>query len=156
MRRNHRWIDYEIYLREHPEASASEVAKVMNVSQSAVFLICRNHGYKFRKSRFRKILGVNRDELTEYAKAHTRYEIAEHFNLNPKALSCALNIHNIEFIKTRTKNPSAKRSFTARRRTGEVHDMIRTLAKTYNYASIARVFGYTRERVRQICLLEEV
>ena len=35
--------------------------------------------------------------------------------------------------------------------TGEAHDMIRYLSKTFTMASIARVFGYSAERIRQIC-----
>lgn len=36
------------------------------------------------------------------------------------------------------------------KRTGEAQDMILTLCDTYSFAAIGRVFGYSRERVRQI------
>lgn len=36
------------------------------------------------------------------------------------------------------------------KRTGEAMDMIKTLLDFYTDASIARVFGYSRERIRQI------
>ena len=31
------------------------------------------------------------------------------------------------------------------------HDMIKYLSKSFTKASIARVFGYSAERIRQIC-----
>ena len=34
--------------------------------------------------------------------------------------------------------------------TGEAQDMIKTLCATYTDASIARVFGYSKERIRQL------
>ena len=38
---------------------------------------------------------------------------------------------------------------------GEAHDIIKYLSKSFTKASIARVFGYSAERIRQICVDNE-
>lgn len=55
-----------------------------------------------------------------------------------------------DFIVTHARK-EAKLSTHSCKRTGEAQDMIRHLAKTFTMTSIARVFGYTRENIRQIC-----
>lgn len=57
--------------------------------------------------------------------------------------------HGIKFY--RNKGRISKGNTSSCKRTGEAHEMIRELSKTFTMASIARVFGYSKERVRQIC-----
>ena len=53
-------------------------------------------------------------------------------------------------IPCKRHRSEVKLSVRSCRRTGEAHDMIKYLSKSFTKASIARVFGYSAERIRQI------
>ena len=55
----------------------------------------------------------------------------------------------------RHKSEAVKLTAHSCKRTGEAHDMIKYLSKSFTMASIARVFGYSKERIRQICVESE-
>lgn len=89
------------------------------------------------------------DEILEYAKTHTCAEISNKFDIPCSNLRYVFRNHGIKFYKNKGK--VAKGKGHSCKRTGEAHEMIRELSKTFTMASIARVFGYSKERVRQIC-----
>ena len=100
-----------------------------------------------------------------YIVTHTRKEIMQKFNVNyncvnyfcvknglkPIADWLSMKIRDMNLPCKRHNCKEAKLSTHSCKRTGEAQDMIRHLAKTFTMASIARVFGYTRENIRQIC-----
>lgn len=89
------------------------------------------------------------DEMKEFLKEHTITETASKFQVGYNWL--AMQIRNMSLPHKRHNEKEHKLSAHSCKRTGEAHDMIRHLSKTFTYASIARVFGYSKERIRQIC-----
>ena len=57
---------------------------------------------------------------------------------------------NIDFLLNKDLTESTTRELTGVEN-DNILDMIRYLSKAFTMASIARVFGYTRENIRQIC-----
>ena len=85
----------------------------------------------------------------DFIVSHTRKEIMQKFNVNYNWLYIKIRDMSLPYKRHNCKE--AKLSTHSCKRTGEAQDMIRHLAKTFTMASIARVFGYTRENIRQIC-----
>ncbi len=88
------------------------------------------------------------DEFIEYAKTHTISQTCKAFHLCYYTVQTICKTHNIEPVKNRIKMQYEHKG--SLRRTGEAMDMIKTLIPTFTDASIARVFGYSKERIRQI------
>ena len=63
---------------------------------------------------------------------------------------CAEKVREMN-IPCKRHRSEVKLSVHSCRRTREAHDMIKYLSKSFTKASIARVFGYSAERIRQIC-----
>lgn len=93
---------------------------------------------------------ISESTWKEYSKDHVIMECMEHFDikrdevyrLESKYKTYALR-HNKRSSEEVVKNKI--------KRTGEMQDMIRYLSNNFTYSAISRVFGYTKERVRQIC-----
>lgn len=60
-------------------------------------------------------------------------------------------IFNFKCLRHLAKTVPQSITKQACKRTGEAHDMIRTLGQYYTFAAIARVFGYSKENIRLIC-----
>ena len=89
------------------------------------------------------------DEMKDFLKEHTVKETAFRFHVGYDWLSMKIRDMNLPCKRHNCKE--AKLSTHSCKRTGEAQDMIRYLSKAFTMASIARVFGYTRENIRQIC-----
>ena len=107
-----------------------------------------------KKESYRREL-VTEDFIT-FAKDHTISEIGKQFNLKYWMVRQLVTIYKIPYKKITVKclgyldkENNVKHSC---KRTGEAQEMIKVLNKTFTQAAIARVFGYSRERIRQICL----
>lgn len=94
------------------------------------------------------------DEIKDFLKEHTIAETASKFHVTYVWL--ASKVRDMDLPHKRNRAKEVKLSTHSCKRTGEAHDMIRYLSKTFTFASIARVFGYTIERIRQICEDSEV
>ena len=94
------------------------------------------------------------DEMKDFLKEHTVKETAFRFHVGYDWLSMKIRDMGLPYKRHNCKE--AKLSTHSCKRTGEAQDMIRYLSKTFTMASIARVFGYTRESIRQICAEEEI
>jgi hypothetical protein len=89
------------------------------------------------------------DEMKDFLKEHTVKETAYKFHVGYNWLSIKVREMNIPCKWHNCKE--VKLSTHSCKHTGEAQDMIRYLSKAFTMASIARVFGYTRENIRQIC-----
>ena len=123
-----------------------EIMQKFNVNYSCVNYFCIKNelkpiaeGGKYRVT----------DEMKDFLKEHTVKETAARFHVGCDWLYMKIRDMNLPYKRHNCKE--AKLSAHSCKRTGEAQDMIRHLAKTFTMASIARVFGYTRESIRQIC-----
>ena len=89
------------------------------------------------------------DEMKDFLKEHTVAETAYKFHVGCSWLY--MKIRDMDLPYQRHNCKEAKLSAHSCKRTGEAQNMIRYLSKAFTMASIARVFGYTRESIRQIC-----
>lgn len=96
-------------------------------------------------------LRVQKDEFCDYAKNHLRTELCKHFGICYRTARHYEKLYNVECLK-REARVISKPDVVVKKRTGLAHDMIVSLATEYSYASIARVFGYSTERIRQIVM----
>ena len=122
-----------------------EITQKFNVNYNCVSYFCRKNGLKPLADRCRYFVT---DEMKNYLKEHTIIDTAYKFHVGYNWLSIKVREMNIPCKRHRSE---VKLSVHSCKRTGEAHDMIRFLSKTFTMASIARVFGYTRENIRQIC-----
>jgi len=90
------------------------------------------------------------DEMKAFLKDHTMKETASKFGVSYCWLAMQIRDHDLPHAR-HLASPE-KLSTHSCKRTGEAHEMIRVLSETFTYAAIARVFGYSKERVRQICM----
>jgi transposase len=125
-----------------------EIIRKFGVDYNHVNNYCIRNNLKPLRER-RQIDIILSDEILEYAKTHTCSEISSKFDIPYNNLRYVFLKHGIKFY--RNKGRISKGNNSTCKRTGEAHEMIRELSKTFTMASIARVFGYSKERVRQIC-----
>ena len=123
-----------------------EIMQKFNVNYNYVNNFCHRNGLKPIAERGKYHVT---DEMKDFLKEHTIKETALRFHVSYNWLYIKIREMNLPYQRHNGKE--AKLSAHSCKRTGEAQDMIRYLAKAFTMASIARVFGYTRERVRQIC-----
>ncbi len=136
-------IGQEEYIRSH---TRREIMEHFNLSYSDVNNYCvRNNVYPIpERKRFELT-----EEICNYLQEHTLMDTANKFRVSYQTLAYYVRNDNINHAhKTAKEKPLSTHSC---KRTGEAHEMIYELSKTFSYAAIARVFGYTKERIRQIC-----
>ena len=117
-----------------------------NVNYNCVNYFCVKNGLKPIAERGRYFVT---DEMKNYLKEHTIKDTAYKFHVGYNWLSIKVREMNIPCKRHNCKE--VKLSTHSCKHTGEAQDMIRYLSKAFTMASIARVFGYTRENIRQIC-----
>ena len=134
---------HEDYIVSH---TRKEIMREFNVNYNCVNYFCRKNGLKLIADRGKYHVTA---EMKDFLKEHTVKETAFKFHvgcdwlyMKIRDMSLPYKRHNCKEVKLATHSC---------KRTGEAQDMIRHLAKTFTMASIARVFGYTRESIRQIC-----
>ena len=126
-----------------------EIMREFNVNYNCVNYFCFKNGLKPIAERGYPIT----NEIKDFLKEHTIKETALRFHVSYSWLY--MKIRDMDLPHKRHKCKEVKLSTHSCKRTGEAQDMIRHLAKTFTMASIARVFGYTRESIRQICAESE-
>ena len=134
---------HEDYIVSH---TRKEIMQKFNVNYNYVNNFCIRNGIKPIAERRRLLVT---EEMKDFLKEHTVAETAHKFHVSYNWLSIKVRELNIPYQRHNCKE--VKLSTHSCKRTGEAQDMIRHLAKTFTMASIARVFGYTRESIRQIC-----
>ena len=123
-----------------------EIIQKFNVNYNCVNYFCIRNGLKPIAERGKYHVT---DEMKDFLKEHTVKETAFRFHVGYDWLSMKIRDMNLPCKRHNCKE--VKLSTHSCKRTGEAQDMIRYLSKAFTMASIARVFGYTRERIRQIC-----
>ena len=142
--RKHNVLDDNLdYVKTH---TRSEIAEHFNLTYNQVNNWCIKSGAKPVMERQEKYHVT--EEFIEFAKTHTLTQIATEFHLCYYTVQSICRSHNIKPIKNRIKMVYEHKG--SLRRTGEAMDMIKALIPTFTDASIARVFGYSKERIRQI------
>ena len=134
---------HEDYIISH---TRKEIMQKFNVNYNCVNYFCVKNGLKPIAERGKYHIT---DEMKDFLKEHTVKETAFRFHVGCDWLY--MKIRDMGLLYKRHNCKEAKLSTHSCKRTGEAQDMIRHLAKTFTMASIARVFGYTRENIRQIC-----
>ena len=138
---------HEDYITSH---TRKEIMQEFGVNYNCVGYFCRKNGLK-------PIAGGGKyhvtEEMKDFLKEHTVTETAHKFHVGCNWLYIKIREMNLPYKRHNCKE--AKLSAHSCKRTGEAQDMIRYLSKTFTMASIARVFGYTRENIRQICVDNE-
>ena len=122
-----------------------EIMQKFNVNYNYINYFCLKNGLKPIAERGRYFVT---NEMKNYLKEHTIKDTAYKFHVGYNWLSVKVREMNIPCKRHRSE---VKLSVHSCRRTGEAHDMIKYLSKSFTKASIARVFGYSAERIRQIC-----
>lgn len=131
------------YVKTH---TRSEIAEHFNLSYNQVNNWCiRNNIHPIRERQEKYHVT---EDLIEFAKTHTITQTAIEFHLSYYTIQSICRSHSIKPIKNRIKSVYEHKGNL--KRTGEAMDMIKALIPTFTDASIARVFGYSKERIRQI------
>ena len=123
-----------------------EIMQKFNVNYNCVNYFCVKNGLKPIADRCKYRVT---DEMKDFLKEHTIKETAYKFHVNYNWLY--IKIRDMNLTYKRHNGKEVKLSAHSCKRTGEAQNMIRYLSKAFTIASIARVFGYTRENIRQIC-----
>lgn len=134
---------HEDYITSH---TRKEIMQKFNVNYNYVNNFCIRNGLKPIAERRRCFVT---DEMKAFLKEHTVKETAFRFHVGYDWLSMKIRDMNLPCKRHNCKE--VKLSTHSCKRTGEAQDMIRYLSKAFTMASIARVFGYTKESIRQIC-----
>ena len=131
------------YVKSH---TRNEIAEHFNLTYNQVNNWCiKNNAHPLKE---RHIKFVVTEDFIEYAKTHTIGQIANSFHLGYATVMTVCRRENIMPLKAKPKLVDEYKG--SLRRSGEALDMIKTLLPVYTDASIARVFGYSKERIRQI------
>ena len=114
--------------------SVEDISKKLGYKKSSLYIYLKKQNYI-------AILKEQRiEELREYAKTHTLQECADKFLYNYGSMANKFRKHNIKAV----------RKFKPKGKNVERDTMIAYLADKFTYESIGKIFGMTRERVRQI------
>lgn len=140
-------IGHEDFIVSH---TRKEIMQKFNVNYNCVGYFCHKNGLKPIAERGKYHVT---DEMKDFLKEHTVKETAFRFQVGYNWLYKKIQEMNLPYKRHNCKE--AKLSTHSCKRTGEAQNMIRYLSKAFTMASIARVFGYTRENIRQICAENE-
>jgi hypothetical protein len=133
--------DYISYLEANRYASTREVAEHFGIKKTLVASHLREYGIRLRDFRPKGYHGISYEEICNYSVNHTKNEIIEHFGI-PAIIS---------YIN-REKIPYVKDAHRGRKLIGDEPCMMYVLSRYYSLASIARMFGRTREWIRQVVM----
>ena len=134
---------HEDYIVSH---TRKEIMQEFNVNYNCVNNFCNRNGLRPIAERRRCLVT---EEMKDFLKEHTIVETARKFHVGYSWLYMKIRDMNLPHQRHNCKE--VKLSTHSCKHTGEAQDMIRYLSKAFTMASIARVFGYTRESIRQIC-----
>ena len=142
MRYKHKNTSDEAWLEFCVDRTLEEISEHFKVAKTSAKTRCSTLGIKLRLDKKEKYPGIE-----EYARTHTIKECALFYNSKYSTIFQYLKVHDIKY-KLELTSKGIERVVT--KRTGTAHDMIVTLCDYYSIASIAKIFGYSKERVRQI------
>lgn len=134
------------FARNH---SQQEFAERFNLTISTAYQFYTHNKLRYNKGHYKNKIKISESEWIEYAKTHCVSECRVHFKLTYLAI---LYIEDLYGFRAMRNKGSTKTEINPKiKRTGEAQEMIKFLSQEFTCASIARVFGYSKERIRQIC-----
>lgn len=141
-------LGHEEFVKTH---TRKEIMAEFKIDYNTVNNFCRKTGIKPIRERIHTIECP--DGFVEYAKNHTVSQVGKHFNICYQTVLRLCKLHDVKCLSVMMKvKPFDSTENRNMKRSGLAQDMIRELSKTFTYASIGQVFGYSKERIRQICL----
>lgn len=144
----------ESFWREHIDGTktAQQLAKELNVQVSTVYHASRRWNLKLAKPKevVTEYHGISINILREELGRYPVSVVANKYGFEQSAFRGFLDCRGIKYSTVQTKLYKETKDTSQIKRTGESMDMIKTLLMFYNNASIARVFGYSRQRIQQI------
>lgn len=94
---------------------------------------------------------VPEQEFKEYAATHNVTAVGKHFHISWTKAKRLYDLYNIPVRSNRELGKIKYTEVNSRiERSADRDEMIRYLAKEFTQASIARVFGYSKQRIQQI------
>ena len=139
----------EFMLAHKPE----EFAEKFGIKLNSARVMYAQYGVRIKREKhyITKLPDIPKETFAAFAENNGISKVCAYFGIAPKTARKLYALYGVQPFMCRGEVLPCKHKL---KRTGETQDMIRYLAKEYTYASIARVFGYSKERVRQICLME--
>lgn len=137
------------FIRTH---TLSEVSQKFNISYGYASMLAKKLGVKAKIDKYREFR-IDIEQLRKYAKEHKADECARYFNVPTGLVYRYCNRFKIPYLKEKPRVYTDKKCSC--KRTGEARDMIVYLSEKFTNAAIGRVFGYSKERIRQILIEEE-
>ncbi len=116
--------------------NVTDIAKKLGYRKESLYLYMRQHNYTGLGKK------IKIEQIKEYAKTHTKRELAERFSYTYQNIHRLCKKYNIEVVM--------QQEFKKRGAKAERNTMIAYLADKFTYESIGKVFGVTKERIRQI------
>lgn len=136
--------------------TAEQIARECKVALGTVYYNAKRFNLPiydptFDETQYR---GIPIDVLKAELKAMPISEVAARHGIHEVLLRGYVVRRNFEYVRVKKRSkfediPVIQNNKKIKR-TGEAMDMIKTLLDFYTDASIARVFGYSKERIRQI------
>lgn len=135
--------------------TAEQIARECSVNIATVYHAAKRFGLTLfdpamHETEYR---GIPLDLLKKELSSMPIGQVCVKYKLNETLLRNFIAKRNIEYVRVKRRSileDQPRQDVKQFKRTGEAMDMIKTLLDFYTDASIARVFGYSRERIRQI------
>ena len=128
--------------------TAKQAAKLASTQRTTVYYVAKKYNLPLIRELTDSYCGVSKEVLETELRTMTINDVAKKYHLSTSPFTEWCYVHNIDFTTTQRVKP--EEIIKVRKRTGESMDMIKYLMQEFTDASIARVFGYSRERIRQI------
>jgi len=132
---------------------ALQIAKELNVPFGTVYHASKVYNLPLPRAcdLITDYAGVPLEQYKEELKTYTLGDVAKMHGVNTCNLKNWLITRGVtEFPVNKIRKMKPQKITNPAKRTGEAHEMIKYLTTRFTDASIARVFGYSKERVRQI------
>lgn len=132
--------------------SALQIAKELNVPFGTVYCAAKRYNLPLPRvcDLVKDYAGVSLEQYKEELKTYTLGDVARMHGVGATNLKSWLITRGVtEFPQNKNRGKVHEVNKPAKR-FGETHEMIKYLTARFTDASIARVFGYSKERVRQI------
>ena len=133
--------------------TAVEVAKELDCCRGNVYNAAKRYGLQLKKDCWssNEYFGISLEQFKEELKNYSLWQVSQMHHLSYCSLRQWLEIRGVtNVVQNKQRKLEPIKNLKPCKRTGEAHDMIKFLATRYTLAAIGRVFGYSKERIRQI------
>lgn len=133
--------------------TAKQVAKECQVNRQTVYHVSKKYSLPLLKDHlsYLEYHGVSAELIKKDLETMTLNDVAKKYGLDSSLLKEWCHCREIEYTTNKPcRLQPCVNAIKPKKRTGEMMDMIKYLIPVFTDASIARVFGYSREWIRQI------